>query len=168
MRVKLKLAITCWDTGDRRQAIEHGWEMLRLNPNDHQGIRYLLLRWLLLGGSIEEIERLLSTYDEEGSADWLFNRALHHFRIGGPSPNARKALRQALQSNVHVAGLLLGDEPLPEGPPSALIGFGDETEAYAYIVDGIGLWGDTYGALDWLADEVARASRQPKANPRKR
>jgi hypothetical protein len=40
------------------------------NPNDNQGIRYLLLDCLLFLGSLGDAAELISKYDEDGSAAW--------------------------------------------------------------------------------------------------
>src|SRR3546814_10479040 len=42
MRARAGLAITLWRLGDQQAAIAHYRAMLILNPNDNQGIRYLL------------------------------------------------------------------------------------------------------------------------------
>ncbi|MEW5995961.1 MAG: hypothetical protein AB1744_16415, partial [Candidatus Zixiibacteriota bacterium] len=47
MRARCGLAQCLWGTGQQMEAIEHYQEMLRLNPNDNQGIRYLLAACLL-------------------------------------------------------------------------------------------------------------------------
>jgi tetratricopeptide (TPR) repeat protein len=47
MRARQGLAEALWTTGLRDETAEHYQDMLRLNPNDNQGIRYLLLDCLL-------------------------------------------------------------------------------------------------------------------------
>src|SRR3546814_18004768 len=47
MRARAGLAITLWRLGDQQAAIDHYRAMLILNPNDNQGIRYLLATALL-------------------------------------------------------------------------------------------------------------------------
>ena len=59
------LALLEWDTGDRTAAIARGWELLRLNPNDNQGVRYSQMVRLLTAGSCEQIDRLLAAYSDE-------------------------------------------------------------------------------------------------------
>src|SRR3954452_5853205 len=67
MRAREGLAGTLWTMGRRDEAIEHLQDMLRLNPNDNQGVRYTLAGWLLGEGRNEELARLLSEYDEESA-----------------------------------------------------------------------------------------------------
>ena len=48
--------------------------MLRLNPNDNQGIRYVLAGCLMKSGDTEALKTLLKQYEEDGSALWLYTR----------------------------------------------------------------------------------------------
>jgi tetratricopeptide (TPR) repeat protein len=47
MRARQGLAQCLWEAGRREEAAEHYREMLRLNPNDNQGVRYSLATLLL-------------------------------------------------------------------------------------------------------------------------
>jgi tetratricopeptide (TPR) repeat protein len=166
MRALDVLAQLEWAMGDRQAAIARGWEMLRLNPNDNQGMRYVQLERLMQAGSVADIERLLSLYPDDGSAAWQFGQALHLFRSRGPHADANAALAAAKRSNPHVVPYLLGErEPAIE--PPAYIGFGDETEAAAYAFDALWLWLDTDGALEWLESRRG-ASKTPAGKKRKR
>ncbi len=42
MRARDGLAQCLWEVGQREEAVGHYWDMLRLNPNDNQGIRDIL------------------------------------------------------------------------------------------------------------------------------
>lgn len=166
MRARAGLANANWECGDRQAAIEQGWEMLELNPGDNQGVRYTLLGWLLLAGSISAIDRLLSEYPGDPSATWLYSRALHEFRMHSASSEANSKLKVALRANPHVPPYLLGHLPLPADRPE-YVGFGDEAEAVAYTFDCGVVWADTAGALEWLSRQsVARA--RPRDRQRKR
>jgi tetratricopeptide (TPR) repeat protein len=149
LRALAALAALEWETGDRRVAIARGWELLRVNPNDNQGMRYVQLMRLLQAGSLEELERLLSAYPDEGTAAWTFGRALHLYRSTGPGPDADAALRVAKRANRHVVAYLLGEREVPAELPDYM-GFGDETEAQAYAADAVIVWADAPGALDWI------------------
>ena len=54
MRARAGLAIALIKLGDESAAIEHLRAMLKLNPNDNQGIRYLLLGCLLRPGVLHQ------------------------------------------------------------------------------------------------------------------
>jgi tetratricopeptide (TPR) repeat protein len=165
MRALERLAQVEWMMGDRQAAIARGWEMLRLNPNDNQGIRYVLLERLMWAGSLADIERLFSLYPDDASAAWVFGRALHLLRSRGPNADANAALAAAKRANRHVLPYMLGErEPQLEPPP--YIGRGDETEAAAYTLDALPLWLETPGALEWL--ESRRGSGPARKKKRRR
>ncbi len=68
MRARQGLALSLWELGERRQAVHHYWEILRLNPNDNQGIRYLLATALLEEGEDEPLEELPARYEDDAAA----------------------------------------------------------------------------------------------------
>lgn len=68
MRARAGLASVLWRTGRHRDAIGHYRAMLKLNPNDNQGIRYVLARHLLELGDTVALKKLIKKYVEDGSA----------------------------------------------------------------------------------------------------
>jgi tetratricopeptide (TPR) repeat protein len=149
MRALLGLAQCLWEGGEREAAVAHYRELLRLNPNDNQGARYLLLNNLLTLGKDEEAEKLLKEYKEEASAFWLYNWALLAYRRSGDSATARRRLQQARRENPLVIDYLSGRKPIPQELPE-FIGLGDDDEAMVCAAESIELWQETLGALDWL------------------
>ena len=164
MRARATLAMELWRIGDRQRAIDELWELLRLNPGDNQGLRYVLLGWLLSAGSLAAIERLLAQYPDDGSATWQFDRVLHAFRATGDCVASRKQLESAVRLNPHVVPMLLGLVPLPESIPD-YIGFGDETEAASYLAEALLRWSEDPEAIEWVA---AHARKGAKARGRRR
>lgn len=150
MRARAGLALCLWALGERGAAVQHYQEMLRLNPNDNQGVRDMLANCLLELGRDDELGQLLKDYKEDASATWLYTWALWRFRQEGDGAEARQRLKAALKQNPHVPDYLLGRKRLPRELP-ALIGLGDEDEAVAYAAVAISNWRSTPGALDWLA-----------------
>jgi hypothetical protein len=121
--------------------------MLRLNPGDNQGLRYVLVNWLLETNNTPALKALLKQYpDDDGLATGLYTRALLAFREEGPSKNAMKLLPKALGHNPFVPPYWLGDKKLPIRPP-AFIGFGDENEAVEYAVGALLIWHQASAAL---------------------
>jgi tetratricopeptide (TPR) repeat protein len=149
MRARQGLAQMLWDKGLRDEAVTHYRDMLRLNPNDNQGIRYLLLDCLLILGRDANAAKLIKRYKEDGSAAWSWSRTLLTFRRNGDCPESRNALSQAINDNTHIAGLLLGDRKMPRQLP-AYVGIGDKNEAVAYVHGAIAAWTAMPGALAWL------------------
>lgn len=150
MRARHELALALWHGGHRDEAITHYYEMLRLNPDDNQGIRYLLIDALLERGREKDAGALLKRYEGDGSAHWTWSAALLAFRRSGNSAAANKALAEAVQANGHVAAYLLGRKPLPAKLP-AFIGRGDDSEAVSYARYAAGAWDAAPGAKEWVA-----------------
>lgn len=149
MRARQGLANALWVLGEHAQAITHYADMLRLNPNDNQGIRYILLNCLLEGGRDVEARVLLNTreYADEASADWSYPKALWAFRV--KDEKATEYLKEALEANKLVPVYLLGKKKIPSMLPE-YISLGGEDEAASYASAAYGTWQKTPGALDWL------------------
>lgn len=148
MRARHGLALTLWQTGEKDEAVAHYQDMLRLNPNDNQGIRYLLLDALLELGRDVDAEKLMKRYKHDGAAVWAWSRALLAFRRKGDGAASRKALAAAAKTNPHVPAFLFGEKKLPSLLPE-YIGWGDESEAVSYVHGAAGAWAAAPGALAW-------------------
>lgn len=156
MRALRTLAQTLWDFGERRAAIAHAQELLRLNPADNQAVRVELMTWLLLAGRLADANQLWAAYPDEGLAHWKWSRALMLFIESGDTDEANAALRLAIEANPFVAPMLLDREPTPE--PSGYMGLGDAREAGSYVSDDLQVWEQTEGALRWLQRAVPAKS----------
>ena len=156
MRAREGLAHMLWLLGEKRQAIEHLTDMLRLNPGDNQGVRYTLANWLLSEGDDDALGKLLSQYKDDVMAGWVYSHALSRFRREGASTRANAALKKAIQANRFVPLYLLGRKKLPRQVPD-YIGVGDENEAIDYAAGAIESWAKSSGALDWLATNLAKS-----------
>ena len=153
MRARANLAQCLWETGQRKEAVEHYLDLLRLNPNDNQGIRDLLMPCLIELGRDEDAEKLFKQFEEDGMAVWKYSRALLDFRKYGDSPTAVKSLQAALDENKHVPSYLLGRRKMPRTLPDHY-GFGDDNEAVLYAHENRAIWKATPGALEWLEAKV--------------
>jgi hypothetical protein len=106
--------------------------MLRLNPNDNQGVRYTLAGFLLALGRDDVLARLLDHYPDEGSAAWAYTKALLAFRCGGHTAEARRLLEEAKEANRHVPDYVL-DRKFPPRERPGSYSPGDDSEALHYI-----------------------------------
>lgn len=150
MRARFALAECLWDLGRKEDALGHLRELLRLNPSDNQGVRYILLQCLLESGADEELGDLLDRYGEDPSSAIAYTKALWQFRRAGRGKAADATLAEALRANPHVPAYLLKRKPLPaRAPASAAMGSPEEAEAYA--AGALAAWHQTLGAVDWLA-----------------
>jgi tetratricopeptide (TPR) repeat protein len=153
MRACAGLAQSLWQDGHYDEAFAHWRDMLRLNLNDDQGIRYVLAARLLEVGRDRELGALLKEYEGDERAYMLWTKALFAFRTQGDNSQSRRVLAEALKSNPHVLPYLLGLKPLPRELPD-YTGLGDESEAMALAIEHIKAWQITDGALTRLAETV--------------
>ncbi len=154
MRARAGLADCLWQLGENAGAIAHYKEMLILNPGDNQGLRYVLLSWLIESGTANEIDSLLQAYEEDITAFWLYNWALFAFKEQRTKLAAIK-LEEAFDRNPHVPPLLIGEQKVPRRLP-AYMGFGDRNEAIHYVVDNLHLWQQNSEAISWVQELWAK------------
>jgi tetratricopeptide (TPR) repeat protein len=154
MRARAGLAGALLKLGDDEAAISHYRDMLKLNPSDNQGIRYVLLGCLLRRGDEAALKELLAAY-QDGSAHWLYTRALLAFREGGLSKNkVVTLLKNALLANKHVPGILAGTAS-PVISEGDYITVGGPDEATEYVAECGPAWHGTPGAIEWLTKIIA-------------
>lgn len=152
MRARQGLAESLVELKRFAEAAEHFQAMLRLNPNDNQGVRDSLVNVLIAADRDAEAAELLEQYREDSTAKMAYPRALLAFRREGDSFEARRCLKKALQANPFVPGLLLGTRrPLP---PSETYSLRSEEEAALYFILSSQTWKATPGALDWLKSQT--------------
>jgi len=150
MRARAGLAECLRAEGKPGEAVEHYWDMLRLNPNDNQGIRDLLMPCLIGLGRDKDAEKLFKRYRGDCMAVWMYSRALLDFRKHGDSAISARSLKKALEENRHVPDYLFGRKKLPRDLPDRY-GLGDENEAILYAYGNRGAWNATPWAMAWLA-----------------
>lgn len=148
-----------WELRRREEALDVYQDMLRLNPNDNQGMRYLLLDLLLTMNREAELVKLISKYKDEWSTVWLYTHALLEFRKSGPSAIADRKLRNALEQNPHVVSYLTGKKRVPRRY-AQLVEWGGESEAVQYASGHLNYWRATPGAVEWLTGHKPK-SRSP-------
>jgi tetratricopeptide (TPR) repeat protein len=149
MRARLGLAQCLEQLGQASDTIDHYQELLRLNPNDNQGVRDLLLPALLVVGRDKEAGELLRQYENDASALWQYGWALWSFRQEGDSRAARDRLRDAVKANRRVPKYLTGAAELPDVDPPTYA-FGSEEEAVLCAGALADLWQATPDAERWL------------------
>lgn len=149
MRAKAGYAAALWKLGRHEEAIREYEEMLDLNPNDNQGIRYRLLTCYLDRRQYDRARQLFDQYEGEVTAFFRFNEVLLEYGIHGFTPTLLQLLEEANDYNPYVISYLLGERLLPDELPD-YIGFGDEAEAIAYAFDNTYLWHREKPVMDWL------------------
>jgi len=154
MRARFGLAQCLEELGNLDEAVGHYRELLRLNPNDNQGVRDILLPCLLKLNADNEAAELLKQYKEDKSfAIWCYTKALLTFRQKGSTATARNHLKKAMGVNRYVPKYLLGYEEMPELLPSSYSP-GSEEEAVICAERLADVWEETKGAMEWLDEHV--------------
>jgi tetratricopeptide (TPR) repeat protein len=168
MRARFGLAQQLERLGERDAAVGHYRDLLRLNPNDNQGVRYVLLALLLRLGRDADAEALLRQYEDDIAAEWVYGRALCLFRRHGDGPQARESLRRAVEVNPHVVRLLGHPDLMPDRLPDHFA-LGSVEEAAGCAAELRAAWEATPGALPWLRQRAPRelAPRSSRSRPRR-
>jgi tetratricopeptide (TPR) repeat protein len=148
MRARASLASHLARAGRVDEAIEHLEGMLALNPNDNQGLRYVLLGHYLEVGRLDGPPRLFEAYEGEGSAMFTWGRVLHAFLTGGDAA-ARQALTDARAANPFAENYLSGRKRMPKKLPG-FYGIGDENEGIVCAVELGAAWTKHPDAVAWL------------------
>ncbi|MCB9852529.1 MAG: tetratricopeptide repeat protein [Phycisphaerales bacterium] len=149
MRARFGLAQCLWADDRRAEAVEHYEALLRLNPNDNQGIRHILAACLLAMNDGERLTELFKRHENEVTAEWQYIRALWMFRQEGDSAEARRQATEALASNRHVPDFLAGRREIPSLLPGTYQ-LGAEDEAILCAAELGDEWYSTPGAIKWL------------------
>ncbi len=137
-------------TEELQNSVNRLKDILRHNPDDEAGIRFLLAQSLLETGFEEDLGEVLALYRNDPTPDIRYTRALWTFRREGPSSEANLVLVEAIESNPHVPDYLLRRKMLPKSPPD-FVEPGAENEAIAYVLGARESWQKTLGAIEWLA-----------------
>jgi hypothetical protein len=141
--------------------VQHLQDILRLNPNDNQGVRYTLAGFLLFLDRDDDLSQLLQQYDE-ASATWSYTKALLAFRQHGDTPESRRLLKGAEKTNKHIPAYLLGEKFPPTKPPD-YYSPGDDSEALNYLGGFMAGWKFTPGAIAWLRVNVKQSTKEKEA-----
>ncbi|MFN0093532.1 MAG: hypothetical protein ACKVVT_01985 [Dehalococcoidia bacterium] len=170
MRAMEGMGRSYWSVGALEHAAEQFAELLALNPNDDQGVRYPLASCLIEMGNGEAVNDLLTMYDD-GTAGRAYLLALAAFQADGDAA-ARPALASAVGLSPLIAEYLVGDRAFPQEaldlqvPPAV-------TEAMYFADVMAPAWGAVEGALDWLKrwakPDVPRAAppaKEKRSGPR--
>jgi tetratricopeptide (TPR) repeat protein len=148
MRAKANYAETLYELELETVAIKEYEELLELNPNDNQGIRYRMFPVYLETGNVVKAEKLLKQY-EETTAHGLYNQLLLELYKNGFSAKAVKLLKDAKKENRFVVPYLIGKKHIPMYLPDHY-GTGDENEAIIYADEHLSLWDKIEGFQEWL------------------
>jgi len=150
MKAKAAYAECLFLNNNIEESIKQYTDLLTLNPNDNQGLRYYLANILVNNNKFKIYEKLHKQYKED-STFWLFTYAIYLFKKDGKTAKADKALLKAYKANNNVIALLTGDKEVFEDMPE-FYSPGGEEEANIYLRDAAELWLKTTNAIDWAIE----------------
>jgi tetratricopeptide (TPR) repeat protein len=162
MRAMEGMANCLWKLKRKEEALNTYQKILHLNPNDNQGIRYVLVDLLLSLNRETEVKKLIQQYKGDWSAVWKYTDALLGFWKSGETATTNRKLTQALEENQHVPDYLLGKKRIPGHLPASL-SMGEESEAVDYAANHLNYWRKTPGAIEWLERQYTNAPTPPMA-----
>lgn len=176
MHAKMGYADTLWALERTTEALLEYEDLLRLNPNDNQGVRYVLaVRYLDVAGvdesCLDKARALLDNYDEDGTW-WSYNNALYWWMAKGDCAQGRKARAAGLKANPYVLDYFTGKRRMPKSLPE-FYAWGSIEEAVLYAHEARMTWRAKPGAVEWLQAGLVKAagkttSKAAKPSPRKR
>lgn len=154
MRAMMQLAGGYRQMGKRHfdKTIEIFEEMLELNPNDNQGVRYILIDCYLTKKLYQKGSHLLELNKDDSMAVFNWARVLYAYATEGKAA-AEKALEPAMEQNEYVLLYLSGKKRQPRYLPECYSP-GDETEAI-FCADTLKeSWRSHREAKRWLKEKI--------------
>jgi tetratricopeptide (TPR) repeat protein len=149
MRAKQHLAELLEQMGNLDEAIATYEQMLELNPDDNQAVRYPLLALYLAVGNLDGAGRLLTECNEEakilGSMAWA--KVLERW-LAGDTAEAEAALVRARNVNLWVESYILRNKRPEEAP--AFYKPGHDSEAQVCASHFHVAWNKHAGFREWL------------------
>ncbi len=149
LRARAGLMICLWDREESRQATKMGMELLRLNPEDNQGIRTMLASWLVETREYHFLNKILQAYRHDLSPHLRYPETMYLYKTLGDHPKTHRCLEQALRGNQYVPFFLLGHWEVLDYLEERMFK-GEESEAADYVYIAGNLWRDNPQALLWL------------------
>lgn len=153
MRARQALASALHEAGRLDEAAQEWAEMLTLNENDNQGVRYELLPTLLARGRLDDARALMERFKDEGewSVVFAWSRVLER-HLSGDDAAATKALAVARKQNPHMEAYLKGHRKLPKNLPGSYSP-GSKEEALCYADVLMAEWKAHPAAVAWLSGQ---------------
>ena len=149
MRAKQALAQWYFRNGKMAEATREIEEMLVLNPEDNQGMRWLLMEIYCREDNFEAAEKLRLSYPDESLPFLPFTGLLIRFSKEGDSEELKEALREQAERNPHIIPRLL-DPSLIDHVVHEFFQIGSTEEADLYCQQFLSAWKSTPGAITWL------------------
>ena len=155
MRALAGLQESYWENREHEKAIAICYDVLRLNKNDNQGMRYVLIRYLAKLSRYDELKAFMehSSYAHDCIAEWCFTRAWLCFIREGHTQRATELLQRAMQTNRFIPEYLFRKGYRLKMLPAHLsMGGEDEAQCYAHQFGSI--WRRSSAVMKWLREQM--------------
>lgn len=146
MRAKYNYAMLEAAVGSLEKAAEQCAELLELNQNDNQGVRYTLFVMYMDLGKYDEAKKLLDEYDERHTVEGAYNQALIEYALNGMTATFKKLVKNAKNINPYVFDYLTGKQKLQA---AKLI---DQQEAAQYVQEHYYVWAKHPELFQWVME----------------
>jgi tetratricopeptide (TPR) repeat protein len=167
MRARMDLANRLSERSPRK-AIDHFEALLKLNPNDNQGARYMLLATYLRQRDLKGAASLFERYPDDIDLSFKWGRVLERF-LAGDMPGASTALLSARRANPFFEQYISMRLPVPKERPTMYVR-GSREEAVVCLAIVLPAWSKHLDAMYWLLDRLKTAvpgQRATKLRPAK-
>jgi tetratricopeptide (TPR) repeat protein len=152
MRCMQLYADCCQALDKTAEAVTHYEELMQLNPNDNQGVRYHLMLGYILLNENKKFERLAAKFNDDVTAFSAFNLVLYSFKTKGICEETETLLNRAKKANKFVVKELLLKRRKPYFNTSYQLGAKSEAEHYSFYAKQV--WEAVPGAIDWLGGKT--------------
>ena len=157
------LADTMEMVDDEKTALEMREWLLRLNPNDNQGMRSEVVNAYLRLGRNDDVVALCAHYPEDMLVDVTYGHALALFRLG-ERQRADLQLQLAKEHLPKVAPAITREKmKAPKNRFDRFVTLGSDGEAWEYRQSARELWLNTPGAMAWLKQHGKKKAKAPAA-----
>ncbi len=140
-----------WQNNEKNKAIDQLKYILKLNPRDDQGVRYVLLAYLLELDMLEDAQSLMMSYSDDYSTYWSFCELLLDIKKQEDSAIIEMEFGMCVECNEFVVPYLIGDEKIPSDAVGSYDD-GDRNEAIFYVQSAGDAWFNDKNALNTLKE----------------
>ncbi len=140
-----------WQNNEKDKAINQLKYVLKLNPRDDQGVRYVLLAYLLELDMLEDAQSLMMSYGDDYSTYWSFCELLLDIKKQEDSAIIEMEFGMCVECNEYVVPYLIGDEKIPSDAVGSYDD-GDRNEAIFYVQSAGDAWFNDKNALNTLKE----------------
>ena len=146
------LAISLFEQGETKKALDIFLELLKLNPNDNQGNRAMAVNCYFELNQPEGVLEISKLFPNDAMVDTIYGKILALLQLGRID-KAKKGLKTARKYSPRVVKELLKKKhKIPKGMREDRITMGGHDEAYDYWQRYGKYWERKAGAIDFLRE----------------